>query len=191
MRLFLGLPLPASYQDGLARLIEACRRGGTGHVSWTRPGNWHLTLKFLGDVAEERVDSIRAAVRDALAALPFCAFSLKAAGAGAFPSLERPRVVWAGVGDGAEECRGLAGCIERALVPLGFAAEERPFAPHLTVARIKDGGRAAAKPLLAETAAAGWPTALMGEVVLWQSVLGGGGPAYTRLASFPASKTEG
>lgn len=187
MRLFLGLPLPESYQDGLARLVAQCRKNETARFSWTRPGNWHLTLKFLGEVPGDKVPAMEGAVSQALSALPFRPFPFRAAGAGVFPSLPRPRVLWAGVSEGAEEAKGLAACLEEALMPHGFQRGERPFAPHLTVARIKEARREDVESVLMKMNTTGWPVVSMREVVLWRSALGGGGPAYTRLASFPAA----
>ncbi len=103
LRLFLGLPLPPSYQEGLARLAGGfsgpSRLPGAARLAWTRPGNWHLTLKFLGGVAPDRARAVIEASAAALAALPFRPFRLGAGGAGAFPSLARPHLTLARVRD--------------------------------------------------------------------------------------------
>ncbi|EPR44658.1 2'-5' RNA ligase [Desulfovibrio sp. X2] len=202
MRLFVGLALPQEYQDGLADLAAACRRRGLAGLSFTRPGNWHLTLRFLGEVDEARVEELAGALRG----VAWEAFTLRGGGAGAFPDLLRPRVAWIGLAEGGEECRRLAESVQVALAPLGFAPEERKFSPHLTLARVKGdqrrekrtrttegarktaGGNAAedVTECLREAARRRWPACVVREMVLWRSVLGGGGPAYTRLAEFPA-----
>lgn len=204
MRLFLGLPLPQPWQDGLARLAADFSRPspdqpGVARLVWTRPGNWHLTLRFLGETNEAGRDAVVEAAGAALAALPFVPFALRAAGSGAFPSTARPRVLFAGLAEGAEQCRALAVCLEEAARRAGFAPEARPFVPHLTVARVKD--REGAKPasrrpdlsadlltaLLTALDRTVWPVARADEVVLWRSETGQDGPRYTRLAAFPAS----
>lgn len=198
MRLFLGLPLPQPWQDGLARLAADFSRPspdqpGAARLVWTRPTNWHLTLRFLGETDEAGRDAVIEAAGAALAALPFVPFALRAAGGGAFPSTARPRVLFAGLAEGAEQCRALAACLEEAARRAGFAPEARPFVPHLTVARVKDRAQPASRTdsrfpaLLDALDRTVWPVARVDEVVLWRSETGQGGPRYTRLAAFPAS----
>ena len=151
-------------------------------LSWTRPGNWHLTLKFLGDVDPGRMED----VRRSLGGVGFESFSLQGLGAGIFPAQGRPRVLWVGLGMGAEEGRGLAQAVETVLVPLGFPAEDRPFAPHLTLARVKLPERDNWRDVLAALDGLEWPVCRIDRLVLWRSELSPQGPAYTPLAEFPA-----
>jgi 2'-5' RNA ligase len=189
IRAFVGLPLPEPYQEGLDAVRRHWRDGLASKLSWTRRGNWHLTLKFLGDVEEERLED----VRTALATVEFQAFTLQAGGGGFFPPpkrgmLPKPRVVWAGLAKGAAEARVLAKDVEAALQPLGFEPERRPFSPHLTLARVKWAGRDPWEELLADLEARTWPEITVDEFVLWQSVLAKGGPSYIALAKFPATQ---
>ncbi len=183
MRLFIGLPLPESYQESLAQLQERLKRLVRIRVGWTKRGTWHLTLKFLGEVAEDRVAGLGAA----LGGLRWPAFSLQAGSAGFFPNPARPRVLWAGLARGAPECKTLAEAVELACMDLGFEPEERPFSAHLTIARIKDAGRESWREVLAAAAVWPWPEALMDRVVLWRSELKSEGPVYTALAEGRAS----
>lgn len=184
-RCFIGLPLPEAWQQGLGRVTRALSGRLASRVSWTRPGNWHLTLKFLGDVAPARVPDIA----DALARVPFSALDVRLGAAGFFPARGTPRVVWAGLASGAEEAARLASGVEEALAPLGFAPEERAFAAHLTLGRVKapaagDDWGSVARELAGEK----WPVARVERLVLWRSVLGPGGPRYAALREFSAGE---
>ncbi len=104
-------------------------------VRWVPEGQLHFTLKFLGETEEERVVAARAATVRAAAS---ASFRLVLQGLGAFPPRGPARVLWAGCGEGAVELSALARAVEEAFVAEGFPREERPFSPHLTVARVKD-----------------------------------------------------
>jgi 2'-5' RNA ligase len=104
-------------------------------VRWTRPENVHLTLKFLGDIREGIVDDLCAALREVCER--HTPFDARLAGLGAFPSARRAQVLWTGVGVGSDRLRSLAAEIDGALAPLGFKRERRPYAPHLTLGRIR------------------------------------------------------
>jgi RNA 2',3'-cyclic 3'-phosphodiesterase len=111
-------------------------------VSWVATGNLHLTVKFLGEVAEGRIEAIVAGITGAVEGVS--AFDADVEGLGAFPSAARPRVVWAGVAAGSGTMSDLAGRVDDALAALGFAREARPFSPHITLGRVRQPGRAPA-----------------------------------------------
>jgi len=130
IRCFIALDLSDEVRGQLAQLVDLWRRE-PADVRWTPAGNIHLTLKFLGEVGE------LAPIHDAVAAV--CRerppFSFVVRGVGGFPSLRRPRVLWAGVdSDATVELAADLGC---ALEPLGFAPDERTFRPHLTLGRVR------------------------------------------------------
>jgi RNA 2',3'-cyclic 3'-phosphodiesterase len=136
MRLFLAIRLPAAVAarvGDLQRTIERVAAGGG--LRWTKPGQAHFTLKFLGEEPEESVGVIAQAAREA--AKGATGFSITLQKLGGFPDARRPRVLWLGVGAGAAEMSGLASVLDALLAQKGFATEERPFSPHLTLARIK------------------------------------------------------
>ena len=148
------------------------------------PGNLHLTLKFLGAVPEERIQAIVAAL--ARSGSELRPFDARFRGLGAFPSTSRPRVIWAGVLDGAPEMIELARRVDAALAALGFAREERPFSPHVTLGRMRRPGR---DPTLTE-ALAGGSTREFGRMrvpgaFLMRSELSPRGARYTELAEMP------
>jgi 2'-5' RNA ligase len=165
---------------GLA--IDHLRPAVSG-VVWVAPGNLHLTLKFLGQVPEERIDAIVGAATRATAGAR--AFDARVCGLGAFPSATRARVVWAGVTLGAPAMIDLAGRVDRALVPLGFPPESRPFSPHVTLGRVRQPGRnpelAAA---LARAAEREFGQQRVRGASLMRSELSRGGARYTELAPF-------
>lgn len=184
VRCFIGLPLPESWQAGLGRVIQRLSGTFASRIVWTRPGNGHLTLKFLGNVEQARLPDLV----QALGAVAFAPFALALGRAGFFPPPGKgsPRMLWAGLSLGQAESARLAAQVEQALVPLGFAPEPRPFAAHLTLGRVKavardDDWTEFERALAKER----WPVAEVSGFVLWQSLLGPGGPQYSRLAEFP------
>lgn len=183
MRLFIGIPLPEAYQRGLADLRARLAPRLRSTLSWTREGNWHVTLKFLGEVVEENVEIIG----ETLAGLRFAPFILQAGGAGYFPNTRSPRVFWVGLTRGGDECVAWAETVEAAMEEMGFPREGRPFRPHLTLARIKEARRDDWEALRREAEGFEWPAARIEEAVLWRSRLGPGGPAYEPLCQVKAS----
>ena len=151
-------------------------------VAWVGRDDVHLTLKFLGGVEAGRLDAVTGALAGAVAGRP--AFDLAVSGLGAFPSPARPRVLWAGVGEGAGAAGALAGLIDEALAPLGFPRETRPFSAHVTLGRVRTPRT---DRRLAEALAAGGPVGRqrLGHVSLMRSELSPRGARYTELAALP------
>jgi RNA 2',3'-cyclic 3'-phosphodiesterase len=110
-------------------------------IRWVSQTNFHLTLKFLGDIEENKITPIAQALE--LALRPFPRFTINAKGLGVFPDPRRPRVLWVGL-EG-KKLLELASKIETALDPLGFLPEKRGFQPHLTVGRWRHFDRALTK----------------------------------------------
>ncbi|GMR04302.1 MAG: RNA 2',3'-cyclic phosphodiesterase [Thermodesulfobacteriota bacterium] len=104
-------------------------------VSWVNPSNIHLTLKFLGEVDETRIDQIGEALEKAASGIR--PFSLSTGKLGGFPNIANPRVLWLGL-EGGEEAVELQKKIDETLAGLGFEKEKRAFHPHLTLARIRN-----------------------------------------------------
>jgi RNA 2',3'-cyclic 3'-phosphodiesterase len=136
MRCFVAIEVPddvrAAVGAAQARLREASPRAD---VTWSDPAKLHLTLRFLGEVTVDMAAAVGVAV-EAVAAR-HAPLALEAAGLGTFPGPARPRVLWAGIRGDIRGLGLLAAEVERALVPLGFALESRPFRPHLTLARVR------------------------------------------------------
>jgi 2'-5' RNA ligase len=135
LRAFIALEFPESLQAAIHQETASLREAaGPSVVRWVPAENMHLTLKFLGDVPSSNLEFINQVL--AAEAAKIQGFTLSVGGLGAFPNLKRARVVWIGV-RGPAELGMLQANIERAIAKLGYAGEERPFSPHLTIGRIK------------------------------------------------------
>ena len=183
MRAFLALTLPDEVTRSLAALQRELAAAGAD-VKWVEPPNLHVTLKFLDEITEEQ----RRAVEVLLAEVgrDETAFALGLDRAGAFPSLSSPRVVWVGLGEGKERAIRLAERLEHDCGGLGFRKEERSFAAHVTLGRVRSSRRL---PLLSRALRecawrppAPWTVTAL---TLYQSVLGSDGPRYTVLTEIP------
>jgi RNA 2',3'-cyclic 3'-phosphodiesterase len=189
MRTFVAIDLPDSVRAALAReqarLQAAC--GRNSDIRWTRPEGLHLTLKFLGEIAPERVPEVATTLN---AVSPFDPFEVDVGGFGFFPSARRARVFWVGL-EAPDALGELAAGIEAALEGLGFAREDRPFRPHLTLARFdKPGAQPALEAELKIGDAARLGRFAVSEFSLFQSKLRPGGAEYTKLARFPRGTAE-
>ena len=181
IRTFLAIDLPVSLQSAIGRNIRAVQRELPG-LSWSKPENLHLNFKFLGETTESQVDQIRRAVEPAISHVS--SFDLELKGFGVFPDQRSPRVLWVGIGGALESLTTLAGCVERAVALLGFPQEDRPFRPHLTVARVKKDHRAVGRVLdtlgmFTNPFACG--PLFVERVALFKSELRPTGPIYTKL----------
>jgi 2'-5' RNA ligase len=137
IRSFIAIELPEEAKEGLARLRKELERDEHKFVKWVDPGGIHLTLKFLGNMPAKRIAEITEAMGKA--AQGISPFHLEISGLGAFPNLRQARVLWVGVGGELDKLSRLQQSIDSALAALGFAKEERPFVPHLTLARVREG----------------------------------------------------
>jgi 2'-5' RNA ligase len=181
VRTFVAVETPPEVQSRAAELVNRLRTADA-KVKWVEPKNLHWTLKFLGNVEMVEIPEVCSAVEEA--AKQFAPFDLEARGAGAFPNLRKPRTIWLGVGEGADEMVELHAAIERALSKLGFREEGRRFRPHITLGRVREGG---APPdqlmkLLQENADFDARLSTVFEVAVFSSVLGKDGPTYEPLA---------
>jgi len=115
--------------------IQAGLLSSGGDLKPVERENIHVTMKFLGDVDERRLEEVKSAVSE----LSFEPFRMELVGVGAFPNLKRPRVIWAGITSGAEETKSIYDDLESGLEGLGFRRERRRFSPHVTIARVRSG----------------------------------------------------
>jgi RNA 2',3'-cyclic 3'-phosphodiesterase len=182
-RLFVALDPPEAVRRRVAALAAELRRAAgraADEIRWVPPENVHVTLQFLGAVPEERVGAVEAAVRAAASAAG--PLSLEVRGAGGFPNARRPRVIWAGLAGDVAALGALVEHLGRELAPLGFAPDDRPLSPHLTLGRARDRrGAAGLGGALAQAAAAGAPWRAA-EIVLFESRLSPRGPCYEAIA---------
>ena len=140
MRVFIGVELDERVRTAVAEIAESLKRSlGRGvDARWIASANLHITLWFLGEVGESKLEAVRRALDS-----PFreTAFELQINGAGVFPPTGAPRVLWLGVTSGADALQGLNAELASRLPPLGFEPERRAYSAHLTIARIKDVSR--------------------------------------------------
>ena len=182
MRCFIAIEIPETIQSKLAR-IQGTLRNHIQKASWVKPGNIHLTLKFLGDVDQANLESIGESV--GAVAIRHRSFSLRLGGVGAFPNLARPRVIWVGVKVGRERLCNLAEDINLALSGCGFSLDTKRFNPHLTIARLK--GRMDLRPYIVQYHQYDWidgAEMMVDTTSLIQSQLHPQGAIYSTLRSY-------
>ena len=182
MRLFIAIPLPT---DVAARAFEILP-ASLPALRRVKAENLHLTLAFLGQTPDELLGDVTAAAKDSATSVP--PFTLAFGRAGRFPERGRPRVVWLGIAAGAASVLELGKGVYAALRSRGLRFDDRPLAPHLTLARVvEDASAAEAKTVGA--ALADLAIERLGfevrEIAVVQSVLSPKGPRYTALATVP------
>jgi len=185
LRAFVALQLDAAVEAAIADLIRELRKPDDG-VAWIRSANIHLTLRFLGDAVPAAMlvplDSALGEIAQATAA-----FCLHPRGTGAFPNLDRPRVLWIGL-DGEPLIR-LAEQVEAAARSCGFTPEPRPFAPHLTIGRVRDPrGWKRLRDEFARHADRRFGESPAETITLYRSILGRNGSTYEALAQYPLGR---
>ena len=137
-RLFVGVRVSTAASNALGKAVELLARRARDagvEIKWVSPVNYHLTLKFLGWTRIETIRAIEDALVAAASGTPRITF--RTSRLGGFPSLDKATVLWAGVEDGGE-INKLGARIESAMTGIGYAAETRPFHPHVTVARMRE-----------------------------------------------------
>lgn len=180
MRLFAALPLGGAAAREVGSALAEWSAAGWP-VRWVRPEGLHATVKFFGAVAPDRVESVAEML--AAAARGTGPLTLAATEYGAFPSLERARVVWAGY-QPEPALELLVHRVEQGAESLGFPVEGRAFRPHVTVGRLKDGARLPAAAVHGLEARALTAPLEATALVLYQSVTGPGGVRYDVVQTF-------
>jgi 2'-5' RNA ligase len=185
--LFIAIELPVELVKRLRDFQSGLSSSRLPYVKWVDPGAIHLTLKFLGDVAPQRLEAVKefgaAAVR------PFHPFMLATGRTGFFPGAQRARVFWLGLEGEMADLGRLQQGIDGAMSKLGFVSENRPFTAHLTLARLREGCSGAQRlefaALAGEAVFEAGPPMEVRSVALMRSQLTPKGAVYTRLAEFP------
>lgn len=186
MRLFIGVEIAADVCDHISGWMNGVRRLSEYRgFRWTRPSNFHITLRFFGEVSSET----RAKLESSIDPYSFRAVEpVRLSGIGVFPFPERPKVLWAGVTPPAEMTQW-ARDMETIARECGFEPEYRPFRPHLTLARIGRTPRQGWLEDLSQTAPPVWGEYLPLRVALFESVSGGeAGVEYRILRTWPCSE---
>ncbi|WP_027185959.1 RNA 2',3'-cyclic phosphodiesterase [Desulfovibrio inopinatus] len=182
-RLFIGIPASDQAKSALTACIQNAKPLLHSSLTWSKPVSWHLTLKFLGDIAPDKTEDIASI----LASINFAPFSIHLSGGGYFPDIRRPRVAWVGVSTGKEQLITLAKDIENELVRLGYEPETRPFRPHWTICRIKRPSRQDNWNEFEQTITKmPWPEMIIDAFTLFESRLTPHGAIHTALAQYDA-----
>ena len=191
MRLFVGVELEAAVVAAAAKAGQALETRLAAvtpgfKARWIPAANLHITLWFLGEVDEARSAALVSRLAEPFAVKPF---DLVLRGCGAFPPSGPPSVVWIGTGAGTDAMRALYLELAGRMVPLGFAAERRPYSPHLTIARVKEPGRGSSRAVRDAIAAvdADCGVSAVSAVTLFRSRLSPHGAVYEALLRVPLS----
>ena len=134
IRTFVAVQLPQEIHRRLAKIARTLGES-RADVKWVSEENFHITMKFLGPVEQDRMDDVLKAVESSSSGLS--PFDLRLVGLGAFPRIANPSVIWAGVSEGTQELQTLAGRLEDSLERAGFPRESRKFSAHVTLGRTR------------------------------------------------------
>ena len=180
IRSFVAIELSRSIQQQLETLIGKLKSPRTQAVRWVPTENIHLTIKFLGDVSPKNMDLLKNMLKAEVSRQH--SFSLTIGGMGAFPTAKRPRVIWVGI-TAPPQFISLVHLVEAECNKLGYANEERPFSPHLTLGRVSQVRQVA--EALAGLTVGQLGTAEVREVILFKSELRPSGVEYAPLLKVP------
>jgi 2'-5' RNA ligase len=187
LRLFIALAVPPDVRQEIGRVQSQLQRHSPpGAIRWTQPAQFHITLKFLGDVPSEQLAALENSVAAVCAASP--ALQLAARGVGFFPGERKPRVIWAGAADDSGQLAELHRRMDEALRWLAPAEKPERFSGHITLGRFKPGHHAAIPKLLERAAVfrerhfGDW---LAGAAEIVRSELTSIGATHTPLSNFP------
>ena len=186
MQLFVALEVPAEVRENLASLLQSFR-AVSPQIRWVRPENLHVTLKFIGEVPQTKLAEIRSALASVRSAQ---SVTLDFRGLGFFPNEKRPRVFWTGIAASAN-LKTLAADIDGATERLDIPREQRPFSPHLTLARF-DPPRLpeTLRAPIRENAARDFGSLRASQFHLLESKLKPSGAEYTTVESFSFAAAE-
>lgn len=134
MRAFIAIELPQTVKDFLSRIQNQLKASGAD-VKWVAPSNIHLTLKFLGEIEDKKLDDVIRALESALKDKNH--FSIHLSSLGAFPKINYPRVIWVGIDKGDLETRQIALALDKELAKIGIPAQDKEFSSHITIGRLR------------------------------------------------------
>ena len=176
MRTFIAIALPQEMRDYLA-CIQAELKKCQADVKWVQPENIHLTLKFLGERDEKKIERIKEILQETVREKAY--FVLHLCNIGAFPKIDFPRVIWVGIDKGDKETKALALELEDKIAKLGIPKEDKPFSSHITIARIRSpANRESLVQELKRTPTLEGKEFLVTKITLYKSTLTPKGPIY-------------
>jgi 2'-5' RNA ligase len=187
MRLFVGIPVATAVAVAAGDLVEllrskAARLAPKSRLTWVSGERLHVTVRFIGHVADAKAAGIVEALRPPLGLDPF---DLTVTGVGVFPPKGAPRVIWAGLSFGRDRLGAIEQIVSDRLAAAGVARESRPFNPHLTLARVRDADGLRAQTLLDGLGATSFGSTPVDAITLFESRLSPRGPAYLVIQRTP------
>ena len=187
MRSFIAIELPETIKKALAEFQQELGKCGAD-VRWARPENIHLTLKFLGNIEEDKADVIAEKIKGTCKGRS--GFKLNISGTGVFPNKRSPRVLWAGI-ELNDEITTLQKGIEETMASVGFKPEKRRFSPHLTLGRFRSSrGKQAVLDKMGAYRENIFGLMDVNSVLLMRSDLGPRGATYTKIAQAYLGNTD-
>jgi 2'-5' RNA ligase len=137
MRSFIAIPLPEEIKDFLNR-VQGILKTTQADVKWVKPANIHLTLKFLGQINNQQTEEIKKIIRQICK--DKASFQAILLSLGAFPRIDQPRVIWAGIAEGNEKIKQIVQELNQEIDQLlGLPGEKKPFTSHITLGRTRSG----------------------------------------------------
>jgi 2'-5' RNA ligase len=136
MRTFIAISLPAHIKERLASLQNQLKATGAD-IKWVEPQNIHLTLKFLGEIDDEKLEKTSSILENV--AKDKNSFQIRIYSLGAFPKIISPRVIWVGIDKGDRQTQEIAKALEEKIVKIGIPKEDRAFSSHITIGRTRSG----------------------------------------------------
>ena len=180
IRAFIALEISREARVELSRIIDELKKVDAP-VKWLNPQSIHLTLKFLGNISEEKIENISILLEKI--AKGIASFSVTLGDIGVFPTWRRPRVIWLGIKDSQEKVKSMAGELEKALEKEGCEIEAREFKSHLTLGRVKTGKNSEKLKMAADADSVEIVpvSMIVDKIILYKSTLTPEGAEYTPL----------
>lgn len=185
IRTFIAVPLPDRLKQDVDRLIVGFKPLASG-ISWVKAANLHFTLRFLGDIDSSSIPVLKKAVESQIG--NFSRFDINLSGLGCFPNMNRPRVVWVAAGGDIEIMKRLASGVEEACRQSGYGPADKPFAPHLTIGRVKFPSGTERLTESLKTTRFETESFSVDKVVIYKSDLTPRGPIYTSMGEIMLGK---
>ena len=184
MRYFIGIPIK-DWQDKLSKLLLKMKKGTKG-VKWVKEENLHITLKFLGEIEEGKIEETKKIIEESLENIK--SFSIEAGKLGAFPSLSSPHVIWLGIENGKEKVEEIFKNIEERLSSIDIPPDTRKFHPHITLGRVRRRVDKGWWKGILNMKLPKFPEIQIEEITLYSSKLHPDGPEYTPIKRYVIKK---
>lgn len=189
MRTFVALEIPEDSLQKIGIIQKSIQNRIHSHVSWVKPESMHITLKFIGEIDNKRIEDLKMHINDLCEKIN--PFQIDMKGFGCFPSIRNPKILWLGFVEN-QAMKTLAEEIEIACLNTGIPVEDRSFSPHLTLGRVKSSLSSAEiefiRSMIDSQKKELYTQWIGSQVVLFQSKLEQSGPVYTPLERFVLQK---